>query len=199
VTTTPRLALPYILAQQAQKEVTHAAGLNRLDALVQPVAQQVGLNTPPGSPADGQCWIVGSTPTGAWAGQANKLAQRIGGAWAFHTPFVGLVVFDAATLAQRVWNGGIWALLAPRLLEASTTYDPPSLAAGEGVTTSLAVTGATLGDYARASFSVDLQGVTLAAWVSAVDTVSVRFQNGTAGTVDLASGTLRVRVEKASS
>jgi hypothetical protein len=197
VTTTPRLALPYILAQQAQKEVTHAAALNKLDALVQPVAQQVGLNTPPGSPVDGQCWIVGSTPTGAWAGQANKLAPRIGGAWAFHTPFVGLVVFDAATLAQRVWNGGIWALLAPRLLEASVTYDPPSLAAGEGVTTTLTVTGATLGDYARASFSLDLRGITLTAWVSAVDTVRVRFQNSTTGAVDLGSGTLRVRVEKA--
>jgi hypothetical protein len=197
MTTTPRLALPYILAQQAQKEVTHAAGLNKLDAMVQPVAQQVGLNTPPGSPTDGQCWIVGSSPTGAWAGQANKLAQRIGGAWAFHTPFVGLVVFDAAILAQRVWNGGIWALLAPRLLEASVTYDPPSLAAGEGATTTVSVTGATLGDFARASFSTDLQGVILTAWVSAADTISVRFQNETAGTVDLASGTLRVRVERA--
>jgi hypothetical protein len=71
MSTIPRLALPYILNQQAQKEVTHAAGLNRLDALVQPVVQQVSLNTPPGSPADGQCWIIGTTPTGAWAGQAN--------------------------------------------------------------------------------------------------------------------------------
>jgi len=196
MTTTPRLALPYILAQQAQKEVTHAAALNRLDALVQPVAQQIGLNTPPGAPADGQCWIVGTSPTGAWAGQANRLAQRIGGAWVFHAPFVGLIVIDAATLSQRVWNGSAWTLLAPRIIEASTTYDPPSLAAGEGVTTAVAVAGAALGDFARASFSVDLQGVTLTAWVSAVDAVSVRFQNATAGAVDLASGTLRVRVEK---
>jgi hypothetical protein len=199
VTTTPRLALPYILAQQAQKEVTHAAALNRLDALLQPVVQQVGLNTPPGSPADGQCWIVGSTPTGAWAGQENKLAQRIGGAWAFHTPFVGLVVFDAATLAQRVWSGIAWTLLAPRILEASVIYDPPSLAAGEEVTTTVTVAGTALGDFARASFSLDLQGITLTAWVSAADTVSVRFQNGTTAAVDLGSGTLRVRVEKASS
>jgi hypothetical protein len=100
VTTTPRLALPYILTQQAQKEVTHAAGLNRLDALVQPVVQQVGLNTPPASPAEGACWIIGTTPTGAWAGQVNRLVQRIGDAWVFHAPFTGLVVFDAATLAQ---------------------------------------------------------------------------------------------------
>jgi hypothetical protein len=53
VSTTPRHALLYILTQQAQKEVTHAAGLNRLDALVQPVVQQIGPNTPPGSPATG--------------------------------------------------------------------------------------------------------------------------------------------------
>lgn len=196
MTTTPRLALPYILTQQAQKEVTHAAGLNRLDALVQPVVQVIGLNTPPASPTDGQCWIVGATPTGAWAGQANRLAQRIGGAWVFYAPFVGLVVFDAATLAQWGWNGSTWALVAPRLLQASVTYDPPSLAAGAGVTTTVPVPGAALGDFARESFSLDLQGITLTAWVSAADTVSVRLQNGTAGTIDLASGMLRVRTER---
>jgi hypothetical protein len=197
MSSTPRLALPYILTQQAQKEVTHAAGLNRLDALVQPVVEQIGLNTPPGSPAEGACWIIGASPTGAWAGQANRLAQRIGGTWVFHAPFVGLVVFDAATLAQWSWHGSVWALVAPRILEASVTYDPPSLAAGEGITTTVTVPGAAFGDFARVSFSLDLQGITLTAWVSASDTVSVRLQNGTAGAIDLASGTLRVRVEKA--
>jgi hypothetical protein len=34
--------------------------------------------------------------------------------------------------------------------------------------------------------------------VSAADTVSVRFLNETTGAIDLGSGTLRVRVEKAS-
>jgi hypothetical protein len=197
MTTTPRLSLPYILTQQAQKEVTHAAGLNRLDALVQPVVQQIGLSTPPASPAEGACWIVGTSPTGVWAGQANRLAQRTGGAWIFYAPFVGLVVFDAATLAQWGWNGSAWMLVAPRLLQTSITHDPPSLAAGAGVTTTATVTGAALGDLARASFSLDLQGIMLTAWVSEADTVSVRFQNGTVGVVDLASGTLRVRVEKA--
>jgi hypothetical protein len=196
MTTMPRLALPYILTQQAQKEVTHAAGLNRLDALVQPVAQQLGPNTPPSSPTDGQCWIVGTSPTCAWAGQANRLAQRIGGAWVFYAPFTGLVVFDAATLAQWGWNGSAWALVAPRLLEASVTYDPPSLAAGDGVTTTVLVAGAALGDFVRASFSLDLQGITVTAWVSAADTVSVRFQNGTASAIDPGSGTLRVQAEK---
>lgn len=106
-------------------------------------------------------------------------------------------MFDAATLAQWGWNGTAWALVAPRPLEASITYDPPSLAAGAGVTTTVTVAGAALGDFARASFLLDLQSIALTAWVSAANTVSVRFQNGTAGAIDLASGTQRVRVEKA--
>jgi len=53
---------------------------------------------------DGQCWAVGASPTGAWAGKANNLTQRIGGAWAFVARLVGLRVFDAATLAAWMWK-----------------------------------------------------------------------------------------------
>jgi len=81
-------------------------------------------------------------------------------------------------------------------ISGSATYDPASLVDGAGVTTTVTVTGAVVGDIARASFSNDLQGILLTAWVSAADTVSVRFQNETTGTIDLASGTLRARVEK---
>lgn len=85
------------------------------------------------------------------------------------------------------------------LLSGSATFDPPSLASGAGATTTLTVTGAALGDEVTSvSFSLDLQGITVTAWVSAANTVSVRFQNGTAGVLDLASGTLRARVRSAS-
>lgn len=82
-------------------------------------------------------------------------------------------------------------------LNGSTTYDPGSLADGAGATTTVTVTGAALGDFATATFSVDLAGIALSAWVSAADTVSVRFQNESGGVLDLASGTLRARVFKA--
>jgi hypothetical protein len=83
-------------------------------------------------------------------------------------------------------------------LTGSKTYDPGSLADGVGETTTVTVTGAALGDYAEASFSLDLAGLQLTAYVSAADTVTVRFQNETgAGPVDLGSGTLRARVRKA--
>lgn len=76
----------------------------------------------------------------------------------------------------------------------STVYNPPSLAAGAEATTTVTVTGAILGAVALASFSLDTQGITLAANVSAADTVTVRLRNGTAGLVDLASGTLTAAV-----
>jgi hypothetical protein len=79
----------------------------------------------------------------------------------------------------------------------SATYDPANLADGAGATTTVTVTGAALGDFAQASFSNDLQGITLTAWVSAANTVSVRFQNESGGALDLASGTLRARAFKA--
>ena len=89
------------------------------------------------------------------------------------------------------------ASLSALPLSGSATYDPPELTDGTSATTTVTVTGAALGDFAKASFAADLQGVTLDAWVSAADTVSVKFTNNTGGTVDLASATLRARVEKA--
>ena len=82
-------------------------------------------------------------------------------------------------------------------LQNSVVFDPPSQATNVvGVIQTLTVTGAALGDFCQASFSVDLNGMILVAWVSAANTVKFQFQNKTAGTLDLASGTVRVRVWK---
>lgn len=81
--------------------------------------------------------------------------------------------------------------------QVSITYDPPSLADGAGTTTTVTATGAALGDFVLVSFSLDLQGIIVTAYVSSANTVSVRFQNETGGVLDLASGTLRIRILKA--
>lgn len=83
-----------------------------------------------------------------------------------------------------------------RTNSGSKTHDPSSLADGAGETTTVLVSGAVPGDFAVASFSQPLQGVMITAWVSDFGVVSVRFQNETGAAVDLASGTLRVRVLK---
>lgn len=88
------------------------------------------------------------------------------------------------------------AATAGGYLTGSATYDPASLVDGAGATTTVTVTGAALGDFALASFSLDLQGIMLTAYVSAANTVACRFQNETGGTLDLASGTLRAFVRQ---
>lgn len=79
-------------------------------------------------------------------------------------------------------------------LVGTATYDPGNLVDAAGVTTTVTVTGAVLGDLCLVSFSLDLQGITLTSYVSVADTVSVRFQNETGGAIDLGSGTLKALV-----
>lgn len=89
-------------------------------------------------------------------------------------------------------------LLAARagILYAEATYNLASLADAAGATATVVVPGADLGDFAFVSHGVAMQGILATGYVSASDTVSVRFQNETAGTLDLASTTLRVFVVK---
>ena len=95
---------------------------------------------------------------------------------------------------NRFVHAPLSALLAGLTgVSGTATYDPGNLADGQGVTTTVTVTGAALGDFVEASFSLDLQGITMTAWVSAANTVSVRFQNETGAPIDLASGTIKAR------
>lgn len=82
----------------------------------------------------------------------------------------------------------------PTFLTGSKTYDPPSLAFAVQAQTTVTVTGAALGQFAVASFSLDTQGITISAVVSATNTVTVTMRNDNGGTVDLASGTLAATV-----
>jgi len=78
----------------------------------------------------------------------------------------------------------------------AVAYDPPNIASGNGVTTTVPVPGARKGDFVVASFSGDLQGLIMNAQVNDDDSVAVRIHNETGSAVDLASGTLSVGVYK---
>jgi len=95
---------------------------------------------------------------------------------------------------SKITSGG--KILYAQPLTGSATYDAANLADGAGVTTTVTVTGAALGDFAEASLGVSAAGITVTAYVSATDTVSVRIQNESTGAVDLASTTIRARVWK---
>ena len=109
---TTHLLLPYILAAQAQKHVTHNEALRILDGLVQLSVLDRDLTAPPGSPADGDRYIVPTAATGVWAGKTNQIAVRIDGTWEFHPPKVGWLCYieDEAKLSaykSTGWSAGI--------------------------------------------------------------------------------------------
>jgi hypothetical protein len=81
-----------------------------------------------------------------------------------------------------------------KYFSASVTWDPPNVNAGGQTTQNVTVTGVALADAdpVTVGFSLDLQGMQLTGYVSADDTVTVVLRNGTAGAIDLASGTLRI-------
>lgn len=108
--TSPVLELPYLQPSQAQKHVTHNEALRRLDLVVQLRVQAVGAETPPDTPLDGEVHALGASPSGAWAGQAWKLAAWLDGAWQFIEPVPGWRAWDLGAARLRVWDGAGWGL-----------------------------------------------------------------------------------------
>jgi hypothetical protein len=151
---------------------------------------------------------IAHSPTPVVVGTPWKMLRISGPANVTSTTGVTLYAYGGTGGAAKVmaiggfFAGGERAVPAPSRPDriyryGSATYDPPSLADGAGVTTTVAVAGADPGSFAQASFSQDLQGITLTAWVSAAGTVSVRLQNESGGVLDISSGTLRVQVQEA--
>jgi hypothetical protein len=96
------------MAPQAHKHVTHNEALRTLDAIVQLAVSDKDLATPPGSPDDGDCYIVAASPTGAWSGEAGKIAAFQDGAWAFYTPREGWLAWVADEATLYIWSGSAW-------------------------------------------------------------------------------------------
>ena len=103
---TPRMALPLLFAAQAQKEFFHNEALARIDALLH-AAIEGEENCPPSEAVEGQCWLVGSQPSGAWKGCSGSLAIRQSGQWLFATPVDGMRIFDKG-VGQFIVFSGTW-------------------------------------------------------------------------------------------
>ncbi|UUV44796.1 hypothetical protein RCRUDOLPH_29 [Rhodobacter phage RcRudolph] len=118
---TTNLVMPLMSAAQSQKHLTHNDAIVKLDVLVQLAVISTSLTAPPGSPADGDRYIVGSAPTGAWTGKDLNVAYYSNGVWQFAVPRPGWQAYDIANNDLLVWNGTAWIDLAVAGGYASTT------------------------------------------------------------------------------
>lgn len=114
-----------------ENTIDPAAGLNEslltVDALLQLAVVSVGDNTPPGSPANGARYVVGTAPTGAWAAGAGAVAQFLDGAWRF---YAARYVLNLADGLMYVRQGATWGDNShDHTLSAFTLATLPSAAA----------------------------------------------------------------------
>jgi Protein of unknown function (DUF2793) len=93
-----------------------------LDALVGAGVLVLGQNSTPGSPGDGDRYIVGGSPSGTFTGHANALAvyRTTDTAWSFYAPKTGWRVYDVATKTLYVYNGTSWSPAYPVVNQAVT-------------------------------------------------------------------------------
>jgi hypothetical protein len=111
--TSPKLGAPELVASQAVPETTVNEQLRYAEqgSSHYPVIDK-DENDPPGSPAEGDAYIVAATATGAWAGHEDDIAFVVGGAWAFIAPVEGLLAYPQDEGTLYVYNGTAWAALS---------------------------------------------------------------------------------------
>lgn len=92
--TTPILGITELTAEQKGNEVLVNEAIRKLETLHGGyVVCEDEQTTPPGSPNEGEAYIVLATGTGAWAGQDGDVAYYLNATWLFITPFEGLLVY----------------------------------------------------------------------------------------------------------
>ena len=65
-------------------------------------------NTPPVAPGAGERYVVGTSPTGAWADHANQYAKWVTIGWNYTEPNFGDRVFSVGTGVNYIWDGSAW-------------------------------------------------------------------------------------------
>ncbi|MCK5931911.1 MAG: DUF2793 domain-containing protein [Fulvimarina manganoxydans] len=105
---TANLALPYILAAQAQKHLTHNEALRALDAIVHLSVLDLDRTEPPAEPQEGDRHIVAAPAGGEWVGRGAQIAAFQDGAWAFFTPRAGWLAHVAGDGRLRRYDGERW-------------------------------------------------------------------------------------------
>ena len=105
--------------------------LRGLDGLVMPNVKGYLTNTPPGSPANGDLYIIGAAPTGAWAGQGGKVTRysTVAAAYEFFTPKNGWMLQSASARESYRYTGSAW-----EIYYQEGTWTPTIIDAGGGAT-----------------------------------------------------------------
>lgn len=123
---------------------------------------------PPGSPAEGDCYLVAGSPTGGWTGHAGDIAFYLNGAWEFIEAKEGMVAWISDEDIFVGFTGATWTAIgssALRLIAFFATTAPTAsevlclYVAADAFTipANLSGTQVKVGTNPAATFAIDVQ------------------------------------------
>jgi hypothetical protein len=132
MTTTPDLGIPELSQAQANPDITHNEALVLFQALSKGVIDK-DTSAAPGSPTEGDSYIVASGGSGAWSGWDDHIAIFWGGSWRFvpgrdsagtiitiGARHEGISVWVNDEDLRYFWNGSAWANVSAGVVFANT-------------------------------------------------------------------------------
>jgi hypothetical protein len=134
VSTSAKVGITHLEEGQSGGEVLFNEGVNLLDALVLPAIEDKDLTAPPGGESNGQMWIVGSSATGAWAGEDNNLAIYVDG-WYFVDAQEGMCVYVRDEDVFYLYDGSNWVQKPIRLTVEDSITASTTQSQGQGALT----------------------------------------------------------------
>lgn len=111
MTNTPILNLPLLDAAQSQKILVHNEAIQMLDATFQLNVKSKALSSPPGSPANGDTYIVNGSGSGGWSGLTNDVVGYVNDQWVSFGKKEGWIAWDQNTGRQYVYTSSAWTAL----------------------------------------------------------------------------------------
>lgn len=107
--TTPRMGAPELpTGQNASPETMNEALRYVEQGASLFIVKDKDLTTPPGSPAEGDCYIVASTGAGAWTGWTGRITFRLSSIWEDITPIEGTTAYVQDENLVYRYSGAAW-------------------------------------------------------------------------------------------
>jgi hypothetical protein len=118
-----KLAADYLDEAQSAAHTKVNKFIALADAVAQLSMKDRDLTAPPGSPVDGDTYLVAASPTGAWSGKAGKIAVYFSATpeWLFVTPVEGWIGWLQDENKFIYYDGAAWQNLNPAGITGSGT------------------------------------------------------------------------------
>jgi len=145
---TPRLAMPYIEADQDSAYITHNEALALLDLMSNMTMEDRDLSAPPGSPALSSLYYVKATASGDWTGHDGEMAVYTVSGWRFFALSEGMNFWIKDEDVRVTWNGSAWIEENPAASSAEQeAYGGISAGGGKSFGTGFTVSPGAVGVY----------------------------------------------------